>query len=494
MIRDIEKLRTGSIKSRLAFLLRDSAFYGGLSAFASMASVFLVPLYTRMFTKAEFGSYDILSVVGMVVVPFLIMGQDSAIARHFYETEDQAERRALVSQSVVFQIALSLATSCVLFFSADLLVSHLFGQPSFAHYFRVIALSLPFVVLCRITRNLLKWTFQRQRFLVMTLVSVIVQFACILGYLLLIERSIVGIFVGQLLSYAVFALLGVWYCRDFLTLPRHWHYLGRLLNYGWPFMLIALVGALTPAVDRVFMVNVVSLETLALYALGKKLTSLLNLPLQGFQVAWGPFVFSIYQQADAAATYDRVLGLYTLFMTGVSLGVVLLADPLILVFGSGQYLGSRVVVLPLALAIVVDGISWITGVGINLSKKTYLTTIVYAISMSVTVAAVALLVPPFGMVGAAWGVLLGRVAQTGVKTYLARRVWPLRLSLGRVSLLLGVTALLSLAFQALPNLLWAQALGGMLAGVAFLGFTWFGFLDPAERAQVLAFGRKLRHL
>jgi len=485
VIKDIERLRSGTIKSRLAFLLRDSAFYGGLDAFATMANIFLVPIYTRMFSKSEFGSYDALSVISGVIVPFLLMGLDSAVARYFYETEDISERRALVTQSLAFQFALSVLIAVVLTLFADEVVGWVFSQPTFTPSFRIITLSLPFITLCRITRGLLKWTFQRRRFMVMTLVSVLVQFCCILGYLLLVERSIIGIFYGQLISTMVFAGLGCWYCRNFLGRIRGWGYLTRLLTFGYPYMLIAVAGALIPAIDRLFMVNIVTLEVMALYALGKKLTSLMNLPFHGFQVAWGPFVFSLYKETNATETYDRVLRLFTMLMLTISFALVIFADPLICVFGTSQYLESRFVIIPLSMAIVVDGISWITGVGVDLSKKSYLSSLNYLLGLSITVLAVWLLVKPAGMVGVASGVLLGRCVQTCLKTYFAYKVWPNRYSLDKVVGVTFGTLMLEVMYQLVPAAGFMQFVLRAGGAMLFYGLlVWTVSLNTRERALV----------
>ncbi len=96
---DSQPVGTHSIRVRLRFLLRDSAMYGGATSLSKAFALITFPIVARHFSTAEYGALDyFLTLTGLLAV-FLIFGQDSAVARYFYEHEDVRDRRQLISQS-----------------------------------------------------------------------------------------------------------------------------------------------------------------------------------------------------------------------------------------------------------------------------------------------------------------------------------------------------------------------------------------------------------
>ncbi|MBP7830166.1 MAG: oligosaccharide flippase family protein [Kiritimatiellae bacterium] len=414
-----------SLRGRLQFLLKDSVLYGGATAVARLLSIFTVPILARLFSRTEFGVVDALAVLGTVFVPLMTMGQDSAVARFFYEQEDERERREVISQSLLFELALIAACTAGLYLFAGPLMQALFSSGDQAPAFRVVALSLPFQVLLNYGQNILKWTFNRWRFLFVSIGSVALTVALTLVFVVILRRGILGVFYAQLASRVIFAAVGLFFCRSWFVRPAHYRHLFPMFQFGWPYMLLGVSGCLMPMIDRYFIVNRLSLEAMGLYAAGAKLAMLIQLPIQGFQTAWGPFAFAIYKDAKASQTYDAVLLCYTAGLCLAGYLLVALARPLLLVLVSAKYLESQFLVLPMVLALIIDSLSWITGIGIDISKKTPMAVISYAAGVAGTVAAMALLVRPFGLMGAAYAMVIGRLILTVTKTFLAHRLYPL---------------------------------------------------------------------
>jgi O-antigen/teichoic acid export membrane protein len=104
-----------SLKGRLHFLLRDATLYGGAAAISKAFALITFPLLARHFSVEEYGVLDYFLVLGSLLAIFFIFGQDSAVARYFYEYEETETRQQLISQSLVFQLsglALFLSECC----------------------------------------------------------------------------------------------------------------------------------------------------------------------------------------------------------------------------------------------------------------------------------------------------------------------------------------------------------------------------------------------
>jgi O-antigen/teichoic acid export membrane protein len=197
-------------------------------------------------------------------------------------------------------------------------------------------------------------------------------------------------------------------------------------------MVTALASALVPSVDRYFISNYLNLGVLGVYSLGLKISGLIQLPVLGFQTAWGPFAFAIYKEKDAGETYDKVFLYYSILLTLIALLIVVGAEPLVHLFASAKYLESIPIVFPLVFAVVVDSLSWISGIGIGLSKKTVYKVVSYTAALVTSLISIRLLIVPFGLMGVVYGLLASKITLTVTQTLFAYKLYPIRFNFKRV--------------------------------------------------------------
>ena len=262
-------------------------------------------------------------------------------------------------------------------------------------------------MLVRFSSNLLKWTFNRNRFVLIAFGSSFTVISLTLLYLVKFDMGMRGFYLGQVTGFAVFALLGLWFCRNYLTVPSGFAHGREMLSYGGPYMVTAVATCLIPALDRVMITNFLGLESTGLYAIGYRYAFMLMLPIQAIMAAWVPFTLAIYKESNAEETYNRGLILMTAGLAALSVVMVSVVEPIIELVASARYLPGHIVALPLMLGLIIQNISHIAGVGISLSKQTRYTMYSYIVGVVATAHFIWLLVQPFGIVGVANGALLG---------------------------------------------------------------------------------------
>jgi O-antigen/teichoic acid export membrane protein len=458
-------LRESNYRRKLSFLFKDAVFYGATSAISKAVHLITTPLFTRVFAKSEFAVVDGLAALGAVFLSVVIFGQDSAVARYYYRTDDPEERKQVVAQSLLIEVLSGACLAALLLAAARPLLALYFEDASAApaRAFWLLALSLPFAALVQFWQNLLKWTFARGRYFIMTIGMTLCVLVLLPLFLLGLHLGVEGVFAAFLATHLVFAAIGFSFCRKLVAWPRSAGALGRLARFGWPYMALGVAGALVPSIDRYFLNTRLGLETAAVYAVAYKVSMALKLPLAGFQVAWGPFAYAIYKDPDAASTYNRVLRHYAAAAALFTTAVVVLAEPIVRALASGTYLASVPIVLPLAFAVLIESLASVTGIGIDLAEKPLASFKCYVLSLLAALAGIAALVAPLGVFGVALGLLLGKSALTLAMTFSAYRLYPLRFALKPVvaAFVLGLAA--ASAHSALAHwlpewrLVWAAA-------------------------------------
>jgi len=481
----LEFLRRGTLRERLSFLLGNSCVYGAAAAAGKLLGLITLPVLTRALSPHEYGAVDAIAVCGAVLTVLVIMGLDSALARSFYETDCEQERRQVASQALALELAACLVVILTLLPRAGGLTCAWLGSAEYVSAVRILLCTLPFIVLFQFCQNLLKWSLLQRAFIVLTLGTLMLTVSCTLLFAVWLSMGVHGVFCGQLVGMVVGALGGLALCRGRLAWLRDGSHVLRLLSFGWPYMLIGCSVMLIPAFDRMFVTQYAGLDATGLYAAGAKLSLLVMLPAEAFQMAWGPFSLGLHRVENAATTYNTVLRYFTIMMTLAALGLVAAAEPLLSLLASRRYAEGAIVVLPLAMAAVARAIGWITGIGVDLSKRTYLSVISLLLSLGSSLLVMWWLATPWGLVGVAWGVLLGQIVGAVSQTAFAHRVWPLRFQWQSTAAMYLLALGAGVLLQAVPAPTRAFAL--LLRGVilaTFAGVLWIAFVPASERRAV----------
>lgn len=408
-------------------LWTDSFLYGGANVLSRAGSLVTFMVLTRHFPTEIYGAIDALLSYGTLAAVFVSFGMDSTLGRFHYDTEDAGFRRRLAAKVLCVQgmVAVPVLAFAVSFPSGIAL--RLVGNSAHGTYVTLLAMALPFIVLEHFFRNYLMWTFRKYPYIVLALATSFLLAGSTILFCLGLGLGLAGVFLAQLVSYGTASLLGLFFGRSFFVGGPGPPSLRELLAYSWPHCFNGVLYNSIPALDRLFLVQLASLTTLGWYAAGARVAGLIGIPILAFQTAWAPLAYSIHKRPEAQESFSRVLMMYAMLFSGGLLLLIPLAPLLVTLVASSNYLEGARVFAPVGFALVVESIAWIAGIGVELSKKSYLGSISYGSGVAAFVVALALLVPPFGHVGAGYALLLSRVVQAVSYTVFGFRAYPLKM-------------------------------------------------------------------
>jgi O-antigen/teichoic acid export membrane protein len=293
---------------------------------------------------------------------------------------------------------------------------------------------------------------------------------------------IVGNFIGTLLVY--FVLLG--YRREQLGLQFDRSLLREMNRFGIPLMPTALFLWTTNFSDRLFLVQLADTREVGLYSVGVRIASAMVLILTAFRLAWPAFAYSIDDDREAKRTYAFVLTYLVLFTTWIATALALLSPWIVGWLAAPAFETSSRVVGPLAFSTVAFAGYIVVAIGIGRAKRTQFNWVVTGAAAAVNVALNLLLIPPYGMMGAAIATIAAYSTMFAGMAWWSQRIFPVPYQWRRV-----VTA-------AATGI--ALAVGGKLAGAGLplaialaavypLALLPLGFYLPAERRAI---GARLR--
>jgi O-antigen/teichoic acid export membrane protein len=478
-------------------LVRHTAIYGLGSVGASLISFVLIPVYTRYLGPEEYGVLALLLLAHAVLSRVYDLGLTNAVGRFYFDYQGPTAARALgemVSTTLIFLAAYGGLATAVVWASAPSLASVLAGDPRLAGLVRIVGVSLLFEALAVPALTLIR---MEERSTLWVAVSVMrVSGALLLNvYLVAFARlGVAGVLVSQaLVNTLVFVVTAVPLARC-TPLAFRPHVLRKMLAFGLPFLPVLLGILVIDLSDRYFLQRLRSTAEVGVYALGSKFGQVTMIAVGAFSLGWAPLRYRIFERADAKEVYVRILNL---FASAAALGVVLMSvfgDEIVRLTTTPPFFAGARVIPFVCASYALYGVHLLVATGMGVTKRTLGLTTAVAAAAGLNVAGNLLLIPPYGMMGAAVATVIAYVALVFWTDRASRRVYPIEYEWGRVFAIAAAAAGVIVADRLLqPDEVLSGSLLGAVLLLTFVGLlTWAGGVRTADVRAVRSWVGELR--
>lgn len=465
---------------------------GNLAGMVSQAV--LIVLFTRVFfTPTQYGELNFaLSALGVVAI-FATLGLPKSAARYVTEfaERDPGQVPHVIRQSVLYLTLLAVVVSAGTVLLGPT-VARLLGTPSLAPFLLVGGA----YVAARAYNSYFGALFQGFNRVTYTatlrVVSRLGQLVFVVAFVLL-GFGVVGALAGYVAGLAAAAAVGgvLAYTRFYVDYepasePEE-GLVRRLLEYSIPLTATRGANVLDKKVDTLLVGVLVNMTGVGFYTIAKQVSNFVSMPAASFGFTLSP---ALGEQKNkdrsdrAARLYEQSLEYVLIAYVPAVAGLVLVADPMVrYVFGT-DYLGAVPVVQVFAGFILVNAVNKITTDALDYLGRARVRAIVKAATAVANFALNLLLIPIYGVTGAAIATVITYTAYTLTNVYviheeLGFRVRYVAQRLAVVCLVavgMAVTVVLVLPYvSGLPSLLGAVFLGaGTWAVLSVAG----GVLDP----------------
>lgn len=379
---------------------KDTIVYGTGSFVMRIIGMFLVPIYTRIFSPSDYGIMSVLGTVAGMMSIFIIMGFTSAQTFYFFDTEDKQDRYSILSTSLIYRIFISLAICTTLFVFAEPFSKYILGNADYAVYLKILALATPFTVVNTLFINIQRMTFSKWKYLFLTIGSGI--FGTLLAiYLVVIKRmGLIGVFQAQLYGAIFFTFVGFFLVKEYLRFSFSFERLKDMLKYGIPLIPAGISIWVIQFADRYFLIHYSGMSDVGLYSVGGKIALLVTFVTGAFRMAWAPFRMAVAKQKDARQFYAKVLTYYLMGLSLLCVFCSLFAREILMVLTRPAYYGGSKVVGLLAFSAVGYGLIPVINIGLGLTKKTQFNGLAFGVAAIANVVLNYVLVPRFSIMGA----------------------------------------------------------------------------------------------
>lgn len=393
--------------NKIKELTKDTAVYGISNIVGRFFGFLLVPFYTNVFAKAEFGDFSLIYAYLSFFNVFFIYGMDAAFLKYTSIAEGE-KKKDTFSTSFLFVSITSFVFALILFLIRDDLRSaaQIPEQYSSIVIYVLIILILDTVALIpfanlRLERKTGKFAAIK---IGNILINLIFNFILILGF----KMGIEAIFISNLIAslFSLVALLPE--ISRKLNFSITGSILNQMLKFGLPYLPGSIAAMIVQLIDVPIVRAMTNESTLGVYRANYKLGLLMMLIVSMFNYAWQPFFLNNAKEKNAKEIFGRVLTLFVLASSFVWIMLSMFVEDIAriefwhgkTIIGS-EYLEGIFIVPMILLAYVFHGIYVNFTAGIYIEEKTKYFPLVTGAGAVVNVAINITTIPILGIFGAA---------------------------------------------------------------------------------------------
>lgn len=421
------------------------------------------PISTRLFQPEELAKVTLFSNYANLFCSVSYLGLDQAFVRFYRETPGRMTRRSLFTFCAGVALCFCLLASAVMAFFWRGVSREIVGQPDGTVFaclclFTLFSVAYRFFSLSyRMEQSALRYTEQGVAHVLITKIAYLAA-----GFRSPWGRSAILLMTALM---AAFTLISLVIHRKRFD-PRFWQTtdkpaLQALGAYALPLVPLNLFSWFGSTANTLALKHLLGYASAGIYASAMGLASTINIVQTGFNAYWAPYVLENYQSDDSRRFYT-VHRMMACLLTLFGLGITLLQAPVFLLLGK-SYRGSMVFFPFLFLSPICYCLGETTGMGIDISKKTYWTTIIYLFSAASNVALCYLLIPALGMPGAAMASAGSAIFTLLLRTRVGERYYRVLQSYRYLACVIGLMLAASVANLLLTGAVKYLALLALLA-------------------------------
>ena len=388
-------------------LSASTAWYSVGNFLIRSISFLLLPLYTNVLSTANFGNYALLLSVYALASVFYQSGMQSALTKFYLDETTFEGRRKVVSTIFNSVTVIGIIFTVLAAIFSQTLSQLILQKTQFGNLIVLLFTALFFDSLCYYGLQLLKTKEKARNVVTFSFINAVLNFSLNIFFVYNLRMNVEGIFLAQLISAVVLLILLL---PNFL--PEYkFHIDNKVMKmvavFSLPLVASGLLSSAVDVSDR-FILNIFTNKSeVGIYSLSYKIAMVMNVFVLSFRTAWIPHAIKVYKKDNYSKIFGETFKKLLLGSFLILLVVVLFSPSLfeIRLFNKNLFnisYQSGIIILPyVLLGYMFNGIASFYSLYPFISSKSIFFLISDGLAFAINILLNWILIPKFGMVGAA---------------------------------------------------------------------------------------------
>jgi O-antigen/teichoic acid export membrane protein len=435
-----------------------------VSFFLSFLSV---PITTRLFLPEEVGKINLFATYLTLIHLLALLGLDQSFIRFFNEPPSENDKNSLMLICLMFASVSFVVVSFFLFLFFPQVSMEISGEVNL-----LISICLSLSLIANIMMRYVGLYFRMENNIFLySLQAILFTFIARLFYIVVAlwkpthQYAIISSTIGYCLLAIIFSIVIIKLkfkgrVNSKITLDKAT--IIDLFGFGLPLLPISLLSWLNNSLSSFLLHRYVSYSAIGIYTNAVAVAGIIGLVQAGFSTYWAPFIYANYQtEKENIAKVHRMI---TFLITAFGLIIILAQDLIYLLVGT-SYRESRVFFPLLLLSPICYTIAETTGMGIEISKRSYLNIYVFLSSVGLNLLMSVVLMPHIGAIGAAIASGASSILMFTLKSLIGQKYYKTELNYFKT-----IASILIIVVASIVNLLFIDSITSRNLVILFLLF------------------------
>ncbi|WP_426448492.1 lipopolysaccharide biosynthesis protein [Siccibacter colletis] len=405
-------------------MLKNGSIYLLANILYAAVPFLMIPVLTRALTPAEYGQIAIFQMLTAGLAGIIGFNGTGASARHHFEDVSEDEK-ARYNTNCIYILFFSVLVVLAIF---SLFSTFLTQKLSLSFEMIVLAVGVSafsFIIQLR----LVQWQVQKQavNYGLFQVSNGLALLVFVFIFLFTIEKTGAQYILANFVSTLILSVMALFsLCKSnsiSWSLPRR-TVMTDIMIFGAPLVPHVFGGFLLTSFDRVIINDHFGLALTGIYTLAFQLSMALKIVFDAINKSFVPYLYEILKRDDAEEKLLLVKRTYlwyvVLFAAGL-LGFIIGPELLVLVAGSA-YKQAAEIISYLIVGQIFYGMYFMVTNYIFYAKKTALLSLITIFSGGVNIGLILVMIPVYGLKGAAWSFCLSMSLRFLLTWALASRV------------------------------------------------------------------------
>ncbi|NOX59831.1 MAG: oligosaccharide flippase family protein [Planctomycetes bacterium] len=437
---------------------RHGVVYGLGSSIRQLAAFLLIPLYTNALSPAEYGVVGLVTLVGLVAGVVFEFGLRTSLFRSMSDHKDEATKNAVFSTALLLTAFGGLLLTGASFLLAPKISMAIFDHTDHSRLLIYVCATTAMDLLSRMALAMLRAQERSAWFTVLQVATLLARIGAIVYFVVYRSMGVEGVFLGQIIAMGASTLLVLFAVRRSIAFNFVARDAVAMLRFGAPLVMAGLFTVVLEFVDQLFLEAYGNLSDVGIYTLAYQIGRILSFGLHTpVRLTWTPLFFAVKDDDNLKPFCAKALT-YVYAVGGMLfLAVALLSKELLVLMSEAEYQAAYPLIPIVAFSYLLWSGQPIIEAGVLIRGRTGWSAWYMLFGAIVNVALVWVLIPAYGVYGAA-AATLGSFGATHILSMIINwRLFPIAYEWSRLALVFLVQAAVfgTGIYAASPNLWWS---------------------------------------